>query len=349
MLAKQWHPIKNGNLTAEMVTEFSNKKVWWQCEFGHEWQSTVANRSNGRGCPICSKEMRTSFPEQAILFYFSRITSADNRCVTFGKEIDVYLSEYKVGIEYNGKYWHKDKKGIDENKVEYLKNRGIRIISVYESENNSIDGDTIQYVYSKTLDWCIDNLFKLIGIENNNIINTKKDRFQIYDQYITLQKKNSLGENYPQLEKEWLQEKNGNLTPYMISKHSNKVVWWKCSICGYEWEASINSRSNGSGCIKCGHKKRERSRYIMIYCKELDKIFDSVMCAENQLGILHSSIVMCARKQQKSAGKHPITGEKLHWYYVYDQLQKDGSVIQGAISLGYITQADIKQQHTIQN
>ena len=39
-----------------MVLPQSSKKVWWLCDFGHEWQSTIANRSNGNGCPYCSNK-----------------------------------------------------------------------------------------------------------------------------------------------------------------------------------------------------------------------------------------------------------------------------------------------------
>jgi len=54
VLAKEWHPIKNLGLTSEEVTAGSNKKVWWQCDIGHEWESTVNSRSSGSGCPFCS-------------------------------------------------------------------------------------------------------------------------------------------------------------------------------------------------------------------------------------------------------------------------------------------------------
>ena len=53
-LARQWHPTKNGNLKPTDVKEHSNKKVWWVCEKGHEWQAIVSSRTNGRGCPYCS-------------------------------------------------------------------------------------------------------------------------------------------------------------------------------------------------------------------------------------------------------------------------------------------------------
>lgn len=54
ILATEWHPIRNGDLYASDVLPFSQKKVWWQCVNDHEWESTVANRSYGNGCPFCA-------------------------------------------------------------------------------------------------------------------------------------------------------------------------------------------------------------------------------------------------------------------------------------------------------
>ena len=55
-VAAEWHPTKN-LLAPNEVAAKSNKKVWWQCEKGHEWESTINNRtSNRQGCPICYKE-----------------------------------------------------------------------------------------------------------------------------------------------------------------------------------------------------------------------------------------------------------------------------------------------------
>ena len=55
-LAKEWNYEKNDGLTPMDVTSNSNKKVWWKCKKGHEWQAIVANRNNGRGCPQCAKK-----------------------------------------------------------------------------------------------------------------------------------------------------------------------------------------------------------------------------------------------------------------------------------------------------
>ena len=55
-----------------MVKASSNKKVWWQCKKGHEWEATVGSRAMGTGCPYCSgtiaspdNNLQILFPEQA--------------------------------------------------------------------------------------------------------------------------------------------------------------------------------------------------------------------------------------------------------------------------------------------
>ncbi|HLX87796.1 MAG TPA: zinc-ribbon domain-containing protein, partial [Acidimicrobiales bacterium] len=53
-LAAEWHPKKNGELGPEAVSPGSDRKVWWHCEQGHEWDAPVSSRTGGNGCPYCS-------------------------------------------------------------------------------------------------------------------------------------------------------------------------------------------------------------------------------------------------------------------------------------------------------
>ena len=53
-LIKEWDIEKNGDLSPQNFTANSEKKVWWKCAKGHEWQAIIANRSKGSGCPYCS-------------------------------------------------------------------------------------------------------------------------------------------------------------------------------------------------------------------------------------------------------------------------------------------------------
>lgn len=69
-----------------------------------------------------------------------------------------------------------------------------------------------------------------------------------------------------------------------------------------------------------------------VYCIELSEIFWGALGAQNKYHISRNSIceVCRGKNKKKSAGKHPETGEKLHWLYAED-----------AIEQGYITQQDL--------
>jgi len=73
LLAKQWHPTKNGILTPDQVVCGSARKVWWRCDRGHEWQAEIQSRIAGKGCPVCAgktvlsgeNDLETDYPEIA--------------------------------------------------------------------------------------------------------------------------------------------------------------------------------------------------------------------------------------------------------------------------------------------
>lgn len=68
-VAYEWHPTKNDELTPYDVLSGSNKKVWWQGQCGHEWQSVIASRTKiGVGCPICSgRQILTGYNDLATI------------------------------------------------------------------------------------------------------------------------------------------------------------------------------------------------------------------------------------------------------------------------------------------
>ena len=57
-LSAQWHPDKNGDLKPTDITAGSNRKVWWRCDKGHEWQATASKRAAVKGvpCPYCGNK-----------------------------------------------------------------------------------------------------------------------------------------------------------------------------------------------------------------------------------------------------------------------------------------------------
>ena len=54
-LIREWNYTKNGTLDPSDIFPKTNKKVWWICEKGHEWEDTPNHRvSRDNGCPYCS-------------------------------------------------------------------------------------------------------------------------------------------------------------------------------------------------------------------------------------------------------------------------------------------------------
>jgi hypothetical protein len=53
-----------------------------------------------------------------------------------------------------------------------------------------------------------------------------------------------------------------------------------------------------------------------VYCKELNYKFSSTREVERLLKIPNANISQCCRGIRKSAGKHPVTKEKLTWKYL---------------------------------
>nr|AIF15997.1 hypothetical protein [uncultured marine thaumarchaeote KM3_72_A09] len=65
-IADQWHPTKNGTLTASDVTPASGKKAWWVCDKGHEYESVISSRTKrGSACPECFNQNRGEIRRRA--------------------------------------------------------------------------------------------------------------------------------------------------------------------------------------------------------------------------------------------------------------------------------------------
>lgn len=53
-IAAEWHRTKN-TLRSCDITHGSDVKAWWLCSKGHEWESTIGNRTlQHQGCPYCA-------------------------------------------------------------------------------------------------------------------------------------------------------------------------------------------------------------------------------------------------------------------------------------------------------
>ncbi len=87
----------------------------------------------------------------------------NHRYTKIGPELDIYLPEHDVGIEFNGLYWHSDEfkePKYHYKKYKYYKDIGTRVINIYEDE--WMDEDKREIVQSIILSACNISLNKTI-------------------------------------------------------------------------------------------------------------------------------------------------------------------------------------------
>ena len=64
---------------------------------------------------------------------------------------------------------------------------------------------------------------------------------------------------FPEVVQVWNYSKNGDLKPENFMSKSNKKVWWKCTICGKEWETPICAKSHTTICKECTYTNNNRN------------------------------------------------------------------------------------------
>lgn len=263
-LLDEWDYEKNVLLPSQ-VSPYKNAKVFWKCRYGHEWFSRINSRIQGVGCPVCAKELKTSFPEQALFFYIKKIChdAVNGDIDSIGMELDIYIPSMRIAVEYDGVAWHKEnEKEIRKNNL--CKQNAIKLIRVRESGLPDIGDCYCVFRNDNTKDISLEESIKevlsLIDPLNRIDVDIRRDRSVIFSCYIQGKKENSLAALYPEISKEWHPTRNGQLTPEMVSFKSNKLIWWKCSVCKYEWEAQVSSRISPHGCPVCNRKKALSNR-----------------------------------------------------------------------------------------
>jgi hypothetical protein len=114
------------------------------CEKGHEYEIKYDNyyhryKLNLTLCTVCNPIADLVSTMENDLFNFIKLIYNGEVIQTYrdGLEIDIYLPQLKIGFEFNGLYWHSEEfkgKWYHINKTNYFKERGIRIIHIWEDD-----------------------------------------------------------------------------------------------------------------------------------------------------------------------------------------------------------------------
>ncbi|MBR6532685.1 zinc-ribbon domain-containing protein [Candidatus Saccharibacteria bacterium] len=267
-LSNEWNYEKNAGLLPQDFTLNSNKKVWWRCKNGHEWEASICKRAIGRGCPVCSHNLRISFPEKAIFFYIQQAfpDAVENyKPAWLGrKELDIYIPSKKTGIEYDGVFYHKNK-AKDAIKDRLCSEHGITIIRIREKGLDDTALKSIVFTLPESPKTSGEHIIPGLKFLEEQLgvnlgIDMPRDYDKIRSMVINYDLENYIAKTNPELLDEWDYQKNGQVgnTPENISAGARVIVWWKCKN-GHSYRATPNNRtSHHTGCPYCSSRKIER-------------------------------------------------------------------------------------------
>ena len=262
-LADEWSS-KNDPLKPTMVTTGSHKKVIWQDKYGHEWTATVKSRAlNGTGCPYCS--------HNKILVGFNDLASQRPQIASEWSERNYPLKPDMVTVFANRKVWWRCSKGHEWNTLISTRSGGSgcpycsgqlllkgfndfatthpQLAQEWSDRNLPLAPDMINEKSRRNVWWKC----RECGYEWQSVVyaRVKGTVCPVCADRAVMAGYNDLATTDAHLLSEWDYEKNKNISPNKISRHSMQSVWWKCSL-GHSWKAKISERAiEGKGCKVC--------------------------------------------------------------------------------------------------
>jgi hypothetical protein len=119
-----------------------SKKYQFRCKkCSNTFESNVYVPNNVY-CELCHPE-RKETAEQSLLNFLvneldGKTINRHDRSILRGKELDFYIPELNLAIEYNGLYWHREGPKVSKNyhleKTNKCNEMGIRLIHIFETE-----------------------------------------------------------------------------------------------------------------------------------------------------------------------------------------------------------------------
>ena len=267
---KDWHPTKNGTLKPSDIAGKSREVVWWQCGKGHEWQSSVAQRTVAkRGCPVCNASKRKPKRKISLAEYRPDIVKE------WHPTKNGNLSPADVCYGSNKRAWwicpngHEYETAVQNRTLvntgcPYCSNKAIRAglndltttrpdlaKQWHPTKNGDLLPTDVSYGSQKKVWWQCE--------KGHEWEATVLSRLSCGCPYCAgkqaVSGENDLATLHPDLIKEWLYEKNTGLDPTKLTQYSNKKAWWKCPK-GHEYYSGIDHRTRqGQGCPYCTGRK----------------------------------------------------------------------------------------------
>jgi hypothetical protein len=267
-IARQWDDEKNAALSPSDFPPGSNQKVWWKCDKGHSWPAIIVDRTGkGSGCPKCnpkvSKIQIQIYCELKTIF--SGVTLAQK---VASHECDILLAKHHIAVEYDGAWYHENRKHQDSKKNKALAKKGVKVIRIRETPLPRLGKGDLLIDASDSPLAIVQALLRILA-NTNNLSKVETSRIRKYLKRTNLAGEieyrqlistlpgplpgTSLEELHPQLVLEWDKDRNDPLTPRLFTPGSGQAIWWSCKK-GHSWETTITNRTQGHGCRTCSYE-----------------------------------------------------------------------------------------------
>lgn len=286
------------------------------CEFEKKViTANVARR--GFSCDRCGKGI--SFPEKIMFNVLEQLNVAFEKEKKFlwaqNKRYDFYISNLNCIIEVHGSQHYvegfkklgnvRDLKKEQENdfiKQDLAKKNGVKHYIVIDARKSEL-----KHIKKSIMDSKLACLFNLGNIDWENCIHI--NHALISPTNITKRVCDLWNKGMKSSSKIGLELEISYRTVIRHLKKGTELGW-----CKYDPKiTSIKASKKGS---VLGTKK--------VICINTMDIYKSITDASKKYNVAIGSITNCCKNKLKSAGKHPITSEKLRWMYEKDYIEKYG-------------------------
>tara|TARA_R110002049_G_scaffold288423_1_gene470935 strand:- start:116915 stop:118834 length:1920 start_codon:yes stop_codon:yes gene_type:complete len=279
-VAAEFHPTKNGDLRPEEFAPQSNIRLWWLCsrDSSHEWETAVANRTNGSRCRDCrriEKSLARTAPEIAAEWHPTKNGDLTPEMVSSSSEEKVWWQcrvhsehEWKSSVATRkrrdgkcpkcrqasknadsrtaGKF--SARRGLDETAPDLL-------TFWHPTKNGRLRPSDVSHGSSREVWWqCPENSDHSWKESIERVNGRKKICRQCpggrNPGTVSLEK--SLGHLHPKLLTEWHPTLNVGLDPMSLAPGSRRKAFWQCeSNPEHVWDAHVFRRTKGSKCPFC--------------------------------------------------------------------------------------------------
>ncbi|UGQ11069.1 zinc-ribbon domain-containing protein [Yinghuangia sp. ASG 101] len=277
-LAKQFRKnLSRPDRSPDNLRSMSHDKCEWECPQGHLWTATVANRSNGRGCPKCSGHGRSLFECKVAMLVEAASgldVELDHRLRLPGRNadrFDLFIPALSLLIDLDPQWSHHTAASLSRDTAktratlaagrQYTKvrARGLPPIPIDGFPQHEAGPGVDPLAWADAVGLAL-RLYDVawVALTPTDVDAALTKASRLWQAAVAGPDITAL-DVAPYLAEEF----TGNITNPgrgldRMPPGCNDVCGWRCLTCGcgHTWEGPLHSRTlSGRGCRKCGYRK----------------------------------------------------------------------------------------------